>query len=222
MQRKTRFCPNTVHFKAMLCILVLQLPRKKHRENMDMAEVIQGCICYGSFGKEQLLCYRGIKMEDYLFNDDRNMITFLSLSENAKHECIPSYKVQQNRLLQDLHYTWETPLKVTGTYLKDHLLIHNELLKDKVTYWRDKYTTVLYSPEVDIACNRYELQLLPDYIRWIKTGELHYLPLEETSNLARGQSWTDIPGVFSPQRYLISFLMLYMIHRRISLNRLHY
>lgn len=176
---------------------------KEHRENMeDMAQAIQGCICSGSFGKEQLLCYRGIKMEDYLF---RNMTTFLSLSEDAKQEYTPTYKVQQNRLLQDLHSTWETPLEFTGTYLKDHLLIHNGLLKDKVTCWRDKYTTVLYSPEVEVACNRYELQPLPDYIRWIKTGELHYLPLEETSNLAHGRSWTDISGAFLPTKILDLF-----------------
>ena len=36
---------------------------KEHRENMeDMAEKIQGSICSGTFGKEQLLCYRGIKV----------------------------------------------------------------------------------------------------------------------------------------------------------------
>ena len=187
------FSSNAVHPRATVGL-------KEHRENMeDMAEEIQGCICSGSFGKEQLLCYRGIKMEDYLFNDDRNI---LSLSDDAKQEYTPSYKVQQNRSLQDLHYTWETPLEFTGTYQKHDLLIHNELLKDKVTCWSDKYSTVLYSPEVEVACNRYELQPLPDYIRWIRTGELHYLPLEETVNLAHDRSWTDIPGAFLPTKIL--------------------
>ena len=141
-------------------------------------------------------------MEDYLFND-KNMTTFLSLSEDAKQEYAPStYMVQPSRLLRDLHYTWETPLEFIGSYMQEHLLFHNELLTDRVTSWKDKYTTVLYSPKREITCNRYELQPLPDYIRWTKTGELHYLPLEEAANIAHGRSWTDIPGAFLPRKIL--------------------
>ena len=96
---------------------------KEHKENMeDMAERIQGCICLGTFGKEHLLCYRGIKVEDYLFND-KNMTTFLSLSEDAKQEYAPStYMVQPSRLLRDLHYTWKTPLEFIGSYMQEHFL----------------------------------------------------------------------------------------------------
>ena len=43
------------------------------------------------------------------------------------------------------------------------------------TTWKDKYTTVLYSPLNDINCNRRELQPLPDILRWLKCHELHHM-----------------------------------------------
>ena len=92
----------------------------------------------------------------------------------------------------------------TGSYLEDHQMLNNELLEDMVTSWRDKYTTVVYSVKPDISCNRHELQPLPDYIRWIKTGELHYLPMEETSIISNGP-WTNIPGAFLPSKILDLF-----------------
>ena len=47
---------------------------------------------------------------------------------------------------------------------------------------------------------RYELQPVPDYLRWLKTGEAHYLPLEETAVL-KG-TWVDIPSIFLPTKVL--------------------
>ena len=179
---------------------------KEHKDNLEaMATRIQGCISLGTFGSEQLLCYRGVKVEDYIFNDEKNMTAFLSLSEDAKQDFTPSsYEAQQSHLLRDLHFTWETPIEFTGSYLEDHQTINNELLADKITSWRDKYTTVLYSMKSDISCNRHELQPLPDYIRWIKTGELHYLPMEEASIISNGP-WTDISGAFLPTKILDLF-----------------
>ena len=115
-----------------------------------------------------------------------------------------SYAAQQGCLLRDLHFIWETPLDFTGSYLEDHQMLNNELLEDKVTSWRDKYTIVVYSVKSDISCNCHELQPLPDYIRWIKTGELHYLPMEEAAIISKGP-WTDIPGAFLPSKVLDIF-----------------
>ena len=79
---------------------------KEHKENLEaMASRIEGCISSGTSGSQQLLCYRGIKEEDYIFNDEKSMAAFLSLNEDAKHEYTQSsYAAQQGRLLRDLHF----------------------------------------------------------------------------------------------------------------------
>ena len=68
-----------------------------------------------------------------------------------------------------------------GDYREDYQSLHNELVEDVRTAWVDKYTAAVYTSDEDTNCRRYELQPIPDYLRWYKTGELHYLPLEESS-----------------------------------------
>ena len=104
------------------------------------------------------------------------------------------------KLLQDLHYMWNVPLTFSGSYLEDHQLMYNELIQQR-TSWRGKYVAAFYSPSSFSTTNRYELQPLPDYIRWIKTGELHYLPFEETVTVYSGP-WMDIPDAFLPTKVL--------------------
>ncbi len=57
------------------------------------------------------------------------------------------------------------------------------------------YVAVFYSPSSDIPCKRSELQPLPDFIRRVRTEELHYLPLEEAFMINDGH-WVDIPDAF--------------------------
>ena len=52
-----------------------------------------------------------------------------------------------------------------------------------------------------MQCKRYELQPVPDFLRWFKTGELHYLPLEERKLLKEGP-WDNIPEAYLPSRVL--------------------
>ena len=56
---------------------------------------------------------------------------------------------------------------------------------------------MVYSPSPNINSTRRELQPLPDYMRWLKTSELHYLPYEETAVLEQGL-WDEMPGIFLP------------------------
>ncbi len=101
-----------------------------------MAEQIQGCIYSGSFGGEQLHCYRGVKTEDFVFDDEMQTTKFLCLSEDAKSAFTPAvYKVSQNQLMTNIHYTWEVPLHFEGSYLDNHRLIYIELV-DVRTAWR--------------------------------------------------------------------------------------
>jgi len=87
-----------------------------------------------------------------------------------------------------------------GDYRKDYQSLHNELIEDVRTAWVDKYTAAIYTRDEDANCRRYELQPIPDYLRWYKTGELHYLPLEERALLSG--PWDEIPGVYLPSRVL--------------------
>ena len=65
----------------------------------------------------------------------------------------------------------------------------------------DKYTTIIYSPNLNISSKRWKLQPLPDYMRWFRTSELHYLPYEERCSLKEGL-WDVIPEIFMPTRIL--------------------
>ena len=77
------------------------------------------------------------------------------------------------------------------------LIISNDLIENKRTSWKDKYTTSLYST-LEVNCRRFELQPIPGYIRWYKTGEMHYLPMEERALLLG--PWDNITGIFLPSK----------------------
>ena len=109
------------------------------------------------------------------------------------------YRPQRNETLNWLEIQWDVDDNFEGDYMNDYLAITNELSREKRTAWIDKYTTSLYSVR-DVQCRRYELQPMPDYLRWFKTAELHYLPLEERA-LFSGP-WDNIPGAYLPSRIL--------------------
>ena len=168
---------------------------QEHMENMEYvaSEVIQ-CIGQGSFGGSSILCFRGVKRENSVFLDEDETQSFLSLSEAGKQDYTPStYSAVGGKVLDCLHFVWGVDRDFQSKYISDYRLMNNELIPDKRTSWKDKYTTCLYSI-TDVECRRFELQPIPDYLRWYKTGELHFLPMEQRALLLG--SWDDIPGVF--------------------------
>ena len=156
---------------------------------------------HASFGGNPLFAYRGITCDSYVFNDEENLHTFLSLSE-GKTEEYPCrfYEPKQDDLFDTLHLLWDVNPKFKGDYIFDYKLLQNEEL-DVRTSWRDKYTTVIYSPNSLHILSRREMQPLPDYIRWFKTSEIHYMPYEERKSLREGP-WDTIPGLFLPTTVL--------------------
>ena len=173
----------------------------EHLENMEsVAEEVRKCITQGSFGGKQLLCYRGIKQNEYIFDDEKEMQDFLSLSEEGK-EKFPkkNYAPRSGSIMDSLVIAWNVDRHFCGEYIRDHQAISNTL-HDYPTCWTDKYSTVVYSPRPDIECRRHELQPIPDYLRWFKTNEAHYLPLEEVA-LLKGD-WLNIPAIFLPTKVL--------------------
>lgn len=174
---------------------------KEHLENMEsVAEEVRKCIIQGSFGGKQLLCYRGIKQDEYIFDDEKEVQNFLSLNEEGKQK-FPNktYAPQNGSIMDSLVIAWNVDRHFCGDYITDHQAISNTL-HDYPTCWTDKYSTIVYSPRPDIECRRYELQPIPDYLRWFKTNEAHYLPLEEVALLKGG--WINIPAIFLPTKVL--------------------
>ena len=88
---------------------------------------------------------------------------------------------------------WNLDRDFTGYYITDHLLISNNY-HDLTTSWLDKYAKLINSPRADNDCCRHELQPIPDYLRWFKTDEAHYLPIEEVALLSG--DWVDISAIF--------------------------
>lgn len=188
------FQSNTIHEQATT-------GSNQHHENMEAMPVeVQKCLNKATFGGNPLLSYRGIKPDQFLFNDEHPLQDFLTLSEERKMESDGSYSVNRNSIMDDLHMTWHLDLDFEGCYASDYQLLQNDLIEER-TSWRDKYTTVVYSPLPDISCKRYELQPMPDYTRWLKTSELHYLPVNERALLESGP-WDEIPALFLPSKIL--------------------
>ena len=172
----------------------------EHLENMEaMAEEVKKCISQATFGGNPLLCYRGVKADQLVFNDEDGLQNFLTLSEERKLESECLYRASMSPITDDLHMTWDLDLEFEGFYCNDYQLLQNELVEER-TSWRDKYTTVLYSPSPSITCKRYEFQPIPDYIRWLRTCELHYLPLQERVLL--DGPWDEIPALYLPTKIL--------------------
>ncbi len=70
-------------------------------------------------------------------------------------------------------------------YTNDYNLVNNELAQEP-TAWNDKYQTTLWRPDnawIGERQQRNKLQPIPEYVRWFKTNELHYLTLERNSQI---------------------------------------
>lgn len=146
------------------------------------------------------MCYRGVKPTDYVFIhvDKDQLQKFLSLNEERKDRFSPSkYHAQRGTILDCHSLVWGIDEKFEEEYIIDYKLLRNEISSNVRTAWKDKYTTSLYSVHnSDTNFWRYELQPIPDHFRWIRTGELHYVPLEEQQLLLG--PWNDIPAAFLP------------------------
>ena len=110
-----------------------------------------------------------------------------------------SYTPNKISVWQEIVLLWGVDEDFVGNYNDDHLLLRNK--SGQITCWRDKYTTALYTTAADPTITRYELQPLQDYIRWVYTQELHYLPIESRQQIDNGV-WNEIPGLFLPTKVL--------------------
>ena len=85
--------------------------------------------------------------------------------------------------------------------------MQNELTQ--TTAWKDKYTTTLFSAS-NADLQRRQMQPLPDYMRWLKCCELHYMTEEEVNRLEPGP-WDEIPGLAVSSNKDLGFVLYYYI-----------
>ena len=69
---------------------------KMHHENMEaMAKEVVDCLSQGNFGRKPLSSLRGVKDDEYIFEDEADIKEFLALSEGIK----TSYFLERVRLI---------------------------------------------------------------------------------------------------------------------------
>ena len=167
----------------------------QHRENMEeMAGEVQKCVSTATFGGQSLLCNRGARDCDFIFDDETALHNLMGLNEERKREVTDkTYEIVKNEIAEEVNIIWGTDLNFKGSYTSDYKIISNEL-QDEAICWSDKYTTVLQLPT---PASTQHLQPIPDYIRWINTCEFHYMPWQERKALESGV-WDEQPGLFIP------------------------
>ena len=178
----------------------------RHHENMQhMAEKVKQSLLHTKYGGNPCTVQRGIGGEEnFVFNDEEELVSFLRKSELRKDEDDRQYQPVKNKLWRDVATVWNLDENFEGSYRDDYQITQNSFHEEgHRTCWSDKYTTVVLNP--DVPCKTEErfftMQPIPDYVRWLQTGgEMHYLLQEKMQNL---QTHVDnTPAAFLPSKIL--------------------
>ena len=179
---------------------------QQHKENIEiMANEVVNCLKTARYNGRSLVTQRGTGEEDhFVFNDEKQLLTFLSRSENLKNENDEHYFPQHNTPWQEVALLWNLNEHFVGCYREDYQMLENTFdEEDEQTCISNKYTTIL-SPEIAEDDKKYLFaQPIPDYVRWFKSGGelLHYFSFEKMKKLN-----TDVidatPAAFLPSKIL--------------------
>ena len=90
------------------------------REMEEMAEEVRIVFGQAKFARNPILCVRGLKGEDYVFDDEEEMHNFLAMNEQRKVECPHSYEVKKNKISHELSLVWEINASFRGEYAEDY------------------------------------------------------------------------------------------------------
>lgn len=71
-----------------------------------MTNDLISCIGNGSYSEQPITTRRGIKDEEYIYDDEERLRSFLSLSEDAKQECEWTYETKDNALHKEMKILW--------------------------------------------------------------------------------------------------------------------
>jgi hypothetical protein len=124
--------------------------------------------------------------------------------QKEKQECNVYYKANKNYITKALEEVWGIDANFRGNYKEDYCRLNNDL-GTQWTSWCDKYQTTLWRQKDNCDnCSRDVMQPLPDYVRWLKTNEFHYLTKERNARVADTLDGRvkEMPGLFLPSRLL--------------------
>ena len=93
------------------------------------AKEVMNTIGSAHFGGRPFFSFRGVK-DDFVFNDEEEMKTFLTLCEGKNEESSATYKPVQNQTFHYLVQTLELDESYIGSYSDDYKQIRNGLVED--------------------------------------------------------------------------------------------
>ena len=180
---------------------------EKHKANMEhMAEEVRKCLANVQYGGKPCVAMRGIGgQENFIFNDEEHIVSFLGKNENRKAEDTLHYRPIKNDLWREVATVWDLDENYTGSYREDYQILQNTFHEEgQRTCWVVKYSTIIFNPDIEceLPTTFFTVQPVPDYVRWMATGgEMHYLPLEKVQKL-NTQIISDTPAAFLPSKIL--------------------
>ncbi|XP_066915452.1 uncharacterized protein [Clytia hemisphaerica] len=212
-----------VHTKENLCLYAhgpfdtktvhqnFKVGDEKHKANMEaMATEVVNCISQGKYSDHPISTFRGIKDEEYVFDDEEKLRQFLLLSEEGKAECDWSYMPKDVPLNTAMTLTWNANGSTERRYIDDYKYLTSSQPSQPRTNWMDKYSCVVYrESDQDGKLDRFQPQPIPDFLRWFETEELHYLSIERTKEVIKAiKDLSILPELFLPTKILDTVLRI--------------
>ena len=129
-----------------------------------MANKVVNCLKTARYNGKSIVTQHGVGEEDnFVFNDEKQLLTFLSCSENLKNENNEHYFRQRNTLWQEVALLCKLNENYVGCYQEDYQMLENTFdEEDEQTSLSNKYTTIILNPEVMEHNKKY---LFVDYTR---------------------------------------------------------
>lgn len=127
--------------------------------------------------------------ENFVFNDDEHLVSFLGKNENRKADDILQYHPIKIELWREVATVRDLDEDYTGSYREDYQILQNTFHEEgQRTCWIDKYSTIIFNPNIECElATTFTVQPVPDYVGWMATGgEMHYLPLGEGPKIKHG------------------------------------
>ena len=111
----SHFEPETVHRVFNEIFLLLRNP-----------EVVRVCLANTQYGGSPCVAMRGIGgQENFVFNDEEHLVSFLGKNENQKADDILQYHPIKNDLWRGVATVWDLEEDYTGSYGEDYQILQN-------------------------------------------------------------------------------------------------
>ena len=97
----------------------------KHKANMEhMAGEVRKCLVNTQYGGSPCVAMRGIGgQENFVFNDEEHLVSFLGKNENRKTDNILQYHPIKNDLWREVATVWDLDEDYTGGYREGYQIL---------------------------------------------------------------------------------------------------